>query len=99
MVRFEDLVFRQYATTQTICSCAGGETKPKADFKYIVNSAKTGPGHGAKSEKTDMVHAWIKYGKQKEVRSGYSDLDWEASLKYLSKDLIEKLQYKYPPDK
>lgn len=46
-----------------------------------------------------MVHAWIKYGKQKEVRSGYSDLDWEASLKYLSKGLIEKLQYKYPPDK
>ena len=98
MVRFEDLVFRQYETTYTICGCAGGRTAEKHEFKYIVNSAKQGPGHGAKDEKTDMVHAWIKYGRPKEVKSGYSDLDWEASLKYLSKDLMDKLGYKYPPE-
>jgi hypothetical protein len=97
MVRFEDLVFRQYVTTRTICSCAGGDTKPKDKFKYIVNSAKQGPGHGAKDQKTDMVHAWIKYGKPKEIKSGFSDQDWNASLKYLSRDLMTKLEYRYPP--
>ncbi|KAL7511495.1 hypothetical protein ACHAXN_008461 [Cyclotella atomus] len=97
MVRFEDLVFRQYVTTKTICTCAGGDTKEKDEFKYIVNSAKQGPGHGAKDEKTDMVTAWIKYGKPKKAKSGYNDLDWEASLKYVSKELMNKLGYQYPP--
>ena len=97
MVRFEDLVFRQYEITRTICSCAGGDTKQKHEFKYCVKSAKQGPGHGTNDEKTDMVHAWIKYGKRKVAKSGYNDQDWEASLKFISRDLMDKLNYKYPP--
>ena len=95
MVRFEDLIFRQHETTKLVCECAGGTIKPKNMFKYIVNSAKQGPGHG--KDKTGMVEAWIRYGKPKEVKAGFSDRDWEASREYLSHDLMEKMGYKYPP--
>lgn len=96
-MRFEDLTFRQHETTKIICECAGGKVKPKKMFKYIINSAKQGPGHGKKEERTGMVDAWIKYGKPKEVKAGFSDEDWEASLKFLSHDFVEKLDYRYPP--
>eukprot|EP00577_Skeletonema_sp_RCC1716_P011724 CAMPEP_0113437822 /NCGR_PEP_ID=MMETSP0013_2-20120614/37629_1 /TAXON_ID=2843 ORGANISM="Skeletonema costatum, Strain 1716" /NCGR_SAMPLE_ID=MMETSP0013_2 /ASSEMBLY_ACC=CAM_ASM_000158 /LENGTH=433 /DNA_ID=CAMNT_0000328519 /DNA_START=131 /DNA_END=1430 /DNA_ORIENTATION=+ /assembly_acc=CAM_ASM_000158 len=65
IVRFEDLTFRQYETTKTICECAGGVVKPQNMFKYIIKSAKQGPGHGKVSERTGMVEAWIKYGQPK----------------------------------
>ncbi|KAL7531641.1 hypothetical protein ACHAXR_006252 [Thalassiosira sp. AJA248-18] len=95
MVRFEDLIFRQHDTTKIICNCAGGVVNPKNMFKYIVNSAKQGPGHG--KDRTGMIEAWTKYGKPKEVKAGFSDIDWKASLEFLSATLIEKMDYKYPP--
>mmetsp|Transcript_21007 Transcript_21007/g.34338 ORF Transcript_21007/g.34338 Transcript_21007/m.34338 type:complete len:172 (+) Transcript_21007:207-722(+) len=97
IVRFEDLIFRQYDTTKILCDCGGGVVNPKSEFKYIVNSAKQGPGHGKKEERTGMIDAWIKYGKPKEVKAGFSDLDWEASLEFLSHEFMAKMGYKYPP--
>lgn len=97
IVRFEDLIFRQYNTTKIICECAGGKANSKSKFKYIVNSAKQGPGHGKKEERTGMIDAWIKYGKPQEVKAGFSDIDWEASLEFLSHDLMKKMGYGYPP--
>lgn len=97
IVRFEDLIFRQYDTTKIICDCAGGAVNSKSAFQYIVDSAKQGPGHGKKEERTGMIDAWIKYGKPKEVKAGFSDLDWEASLEFLSRELMRKMGYRYPP--
>ena len=44
-----------------------------------------------------MVNAWLKYGKPMDARAGFSDLDWDASLEFLSRELMEKMDYKYPP--
>ncbi|KAL9179356.1 hypothetical protein ACHAXT_008646 [Thalassiosira profunda] len=97
IVRFEDLIFRQFDTTKILCNCAGGEVKSRSSFKYIVNSAKQGPGHGKKSERTGMVDAWVRYGTPPEPKAGFSDLDWEASLEFLSREFMEKMGYHYPP--
>lgn len=97
IVRFEDLIFRQHDTTKIICNCAGGVIKPKGMFKYIINSAKDGPGHGKTKDRTGMIDAWMKYGKPQEVKAGFSDADWDASLGFLSHELMEKLGYGYPP--
>lgn len=97
MVRLEDLVFRQYETTRIICECAGGTVAPEDDFKFIVNSAKIGPAHGKKAERTDMVDAWVKYGKPMAARAEFSDLDYDAAMEFLSRELMEKMGYKYPP--
>ncbi|KAK1742462.1 hypothetical protein QTG54_007027 [Skeletonema marinoi] len=97
IVRFEDLTFRQYETTKTICECAGGVVKPQNMFKYIIKSAKQGPGHGKVSERTGMVEAWIKYGQPKQVKGGFSDEDYDAAIELLSHEFMESMGYKYPP--
>jgi hypothetical protein len=97
IVRFEDLTFRQYETTKTICECAGGVVKPQNMFKYIIKSAKQGPGHGKISERTGMVDAWIKYGQPKQVKGGFSDEDYDAAIEFLSHEFMESMGYKYPP--
>ena len=97
IVRFEDLTFRQYDTTKTICECAGGVVKPRDMFKYIIKSAKQGPGHGKVSDRTGMVQAWIKYGKPKPVKGGFSDEDYDAAIKFLSHEFMESMGYKPPP--
>jgi hypothetical protein len=96
MVRLEDLVFRQYETTRIVCDCAGGTVPSKDDFRYIVHSAKTGPAHGKVSERTNMIDAWVKYGKPMAPKAGFSELDYEAAVEYLSRELMEKMGYKYP---
>lgn len=97
IVRFEDLTFRQYDTTKTICECAGGVVKPHDMFKYIIKSAKQGPGHGKVSDRTGMVDAWIKYGQPKQVKGGFSDEDYDAAIEFLSHEFMESMGYKYPP--
>mmetsp|Transcript_20833 Transcript_20833/g.42262 ORF Transcript_20833/g.42262 Transcript_20833/m.42262 type:complete len:411 (+) Transcript_20833:261-1493(+) len=96
IVRFEDLTFRQFETTKIICECAGGYVKPLSSFKYIINSAKQGPGHGKEEDRTGMVKAWIKYGKPYDMKAGFSEADWKASKELLSKDFFDKLGYRYP---
>lgn len=96
IVRFEDLIFRQYETTKSLCNCAGGVVPSEKTFKFIVNSAKIGPGHG--SDRTGMLDAWIKYGKPMDAKAGFSDVDFRASIDFLSKSLMQKLGYKYPPE-
>ena len=84
------------SVTEAICSCAGGRTNPRDKFEYVVESAKSdSPGHG--DELTGMLDAWIKYGNPMEVKAGFNDADWEASLEFLSRDLMKLLHFKYPP--
>ena len=97
MVRLEDLVFRQYETTRIVCDCAGGMIPPEDGFRYIIHSAKTGPAHGKVAERTGMMDAWAKYGKPMATKAGFSDLDYVAAMKFLSRELMEKMGYKCPP--
>ena len=97
MVRLEDLILRPYDSTKLICECAGGKIPPATHFTYAVESAKFGPGHGPKEERTGLVKAWQKYGKPMDVKAGFSDLDWMASKEFLDADLMQIMQYQFPP--
>ena len=98
MVGLEDLILRQYNTTKIICNCAGGVVPKESKFNFQIESAKHGPGHGPKEERTDLVKAWINYGKQMDAKAGFSDADWEASKEFLDVNLMEMMKYKYPPE-
>jgi hypothetical protein len=95
MVRFEDLIFHPKKMTKLICECAGGELQ--LPFTYIVNSAKQGPGHGKKSERTGMVLAWIRYGKKPQVMGGFHSADYHAATKFLDQDIMNTFGYSHPP--
>jgi hypothetical protein len=95
MVRFEDLIFYPREMTKLICECAGGELQ--LPFTYIVNPAKTGPGHGKKSERTGMVQAWIRYGKKPEIMGGFQTADYRAAREFLDKDNMKIFGYSHPP--
>ena len=79
-----------------MCNCAGGAVPQPKSFKFAVNSAKFGPGHGNQEERTNLLKAWTRYSKI-EVKSGFSDIDYEASKEFLDADLMKMMQYKYPP--
>lgn len=96
VVRFEDLIFYPRQTTQLICECAGGELQGDV-FQYIVNPAKTGPGHGKTSERTDMVQAWMKYGKPPQPQGGFSKSDYVAAKKFFKEDIMHIFGYSHPP--
>jgi hypothetical protein len=70
---------------------------PEDGFRYIIHSAKTGPAHGKVPERTDMMDAWAKYGKPMAVKAEFSDLDYDAAMEFLSRELMEIMVYKYPP--
>lgn len=96
MVRFEDLIFHAKNVTTQICHCAGGVIRTDRPFFHIVKSAKDGPGHGKKEERTDMVQAWIKYGNPLPVRGDFSRVDYKASRKFLDGKLMQTFGYKHP---
>jgi hypothetical protein len=96
MVRFEDLIFYPKEMTKLICECAGGELQLPS-FAYIVNPAKTGPGHGRTSERTGMVQAWIRYGKKPEIMGGFQSADYRAAREFLDEDLMNIFGYSHPP--
>jgi hypothetical protein len=96
MVRFEDLIFHARNVTTQICHCAGGVIRTDRPFFHIVKSAKDGPGHGRKEERTDMVHAWIKYGNPLPIRGGFNKADFKASQKFLNRELMHIFGYKHP---
>ena len=95
MVRFEDLIFYPRTMTKLICECAGGQLE--RPFKYIVNPAKTGPGHGKKETRTGMVQAWIRYGRQPEARGGFEVTDYQAATRMLDHDIMKIFGYVDPP--
>ena len=97
LVRFEDLIFHTKNVTTQICHCAGGIIRTDRPFFYIVESAKAGPGHGRKEDRTGMVQAWIRYGNALPVRGGFSKVDYKAARKFLDRDLMDIFGYQHPP--
>ena len=96
VVRFEDLQFYAKNVTHQICECAGGEIRKDRPFKYIVDSAKDGPGHGKKEERTGMLAAWKKYGKPMPPQNGFGSLDYKTAVQYLNADFMDMFGYKHP---
>jgi hypothetical protein len=96
IVRFEDLIFHARNVTTQICSCAGGVIRTDRPFFHIVKSAKIGPGHGKADERTDMVQAWIRYGKSPPIRGGFSRMDYKAARKFLDNELMNQFKYRHP---
>ena len=99
IVRFEDLIFNARNVTTQICHCAGGIIRSDRPFFYIVKSAKEGPGHGKKSERTGMIEAWARYGKAMEAMGGFTETDYQASKDLLDPQLMELFHYWHPPPK
>jgi hypothetical protein len=97
LVRFEDLIFHAKNVTTQICHCAGGTIRTDRPFFYIVESAKAGPGHGRKEDRTGMIQAWIRYGNALPVRGGFGKLDYKAARKFLDRELMDTFGYQHPP--
>lgn len=98
VVRFEDLIFYPQHMTKVICECAGGKLQGvDSSFHYVVNPAKTGPGHGKTSERTDMVQAWMKYGKPPQPQGGFTKEDYEAAKEFLNENIMKIFGYSHPP--
>jgi hypothetical protein len=99
MVRFEDTIFFPKEVSKKVCSCVGGKLiTPKENdgiFHYVIDSAKTGPGHGPGKKRNGLIDAWIKYGRAREVKLSKSDL--EFSEKYLNRDIVQALSWGFPP--
>lgn len=95
IVRFEDLIFFPQETLTKICECAGG--KVQWPFSYIVKPAKTGPGHGKTSERTDMISAWRQYGKPPEPNGGFTSSDYAAAVDFLNGTIMKLFGYTHPP--
>lgn len=99
IVRFEDLIFHAKNVTETVCQCAGGEMKNHG-FQYIVDSAKKGVGaHGKMEERTSMIQAIIRYGKDSSRLSGFKEEDLEFARKNLDPKLMEFFGYQHAPQK
>ena len=95
MVRFEDLVFFPKQVITQICHCAGGELE-KGPFKYVVESAKKGSAHGAKSERTGFLDAIIRYGRRQGRWKGMTNQDLVYAQQALSSELMSAFRYLGP---
>jgi hypothetical protein len=98
MVRFEDTIFFPKETSRKVCTCVGGKlmTPKEKDgiFHYVIDSAKTGPGHGPGQKRNGLIDAWIKYGKARKTKLSRSDL--EFSELHLNRDIMRDLHWEFP---
>ena len=96
VVRFEDLQFYTKNMTYQICECAGGKIRTDRPFRYIVDSAKDGPGHGKKEDRTGMLAAWKRYGKPMPPQNGFGTLDYATAVEHLNSKFMDMFGYKHP---
>lgn len=95
IVRFEDLVFFPKQVVRQVCQCAGGAMED-GPFQYIVESAKKGSAHGAKSQRTGFVDAIIRYGTSKGRWRGMTRQDLEYAKQTLGVRLLNEFHYLGP---
>ena len=93
MVRLEDLIFHAENVTTEMCKCAGGVIRTDRPFSHVVQSSK--PSH-VKRNLTDMVGAWIKYGRTLPIKNGFNNPDYIASRMFLDGELMQTFGYKHP---
>ena len=90
IVRFEDLLFRTEETVKQICHCGGGKMKD-TQFKFVVESAKSGQAHKGSS---GMIKSMIRYGNSTRRVSYYTEPDLEYVRKKWDKELGDAYSYK-----
>lgn len=99
MVRFEDTVFFPKETSRIICNCVGGKlmTPKEKDglFHYVIDSAKTGPGHGPGKKRNGLLDAWIRYGRPRDF-SKFSKSDLEFADQAVDREIMEALRWDFP---
>ena len=93
IVRVEDLTLRPRETIRQVCSCAGGTLANQ--FKYVLDSAKLGPGHNKKS--TGIMKAWSRFHWPREARAGLSVESYEIAMESIDERLMGLFGYTHPP--
>jgi hypothetical protein len=93
VVRFEDFIFYPKQVTQQICTCAGGTTRDDQNFKYQVESAKHGPGHG--TARTSWVSAMVRYGsaERRDRLKGMTQEDVQLADDTFDLEMMQALSY------
>ena len=61
-------------------------------FKYAIQSAKKGMGHGRASEKNGLLEAWASLGRAVSLPA----MDYEATKHQLNEHLMASFHYQYP---
>ena len=111
VVRLEDLSFQAKQVTTEVCECAGGKIRTDQPFRYIVESAKDGPGHGNVHQRTGMLRAMTKYSTanngddgggggspQQKAQAGFRSVkDYELAKHHLDPHLMKIFHYQHPP--
>ena len=101
MLRFEDMLFYGEEVTRTVCQCGGGVPVPNngrsGRFAHISESAKKGANaHGAKSQRTNLVGALIRYGSFANRTDSMTADDLAAARRHLDPKLMEAFGYRHP---
>ena len=100
LVRFEDTVFFPKEVSRRVCSCVGGKlmTPKERDglFHYVIDSAKTGPGHGPGAKRNGLLDAWIKYGKPRDY-TPFRPSDLEFIEQHIDHQIMSDLGWQGPP--
>ena len=85
MVRFEDFLFAPEQLLQKIADCLGAELSQPVRFQ--IDSSKA---HGSQ---TDLVHAFIKYGRGVGRSNNLTVDDWQYAADHVNPDLMRIFRY------
>jgi hypothetical protein len=85
MVRFEDFLFAPEQLLQTIADCLGAELSQPVRFQ--IDSSKA---HGSQ---TDLLHAFIKYGRGVGRSNNLTVDDWRYAADHVNPELMRIFQY------
>mmetsp|Transcript_22277 Transcript_22277/g.52965 ORF Transcript_22277/g.52965 Transcript_22277/m.52965 type:complete len:452 (+) Transcript_22277:205-1560(+) len=101
MLRFEDMLFYGEEVTRTVCQCGGGvpvtDNGRSGRFAHVSESAKKGAtAHGAKSQRTNLVGALIRYGSFANRTDSLTKDDLNAARRHLDPELMEAFGYRHP---
>jgi hypothetical protein len=96
MVRNEDLIFHAENITTQICQCAGGVIRTDQPFSHCVKAAKELRNKAVGKDLTDMVEAWMNYGREQPIRGGFDKRDYVAARLFLDRELMQTFDYKHP---
>ena len=89
MVRFEDFLFAPEQLLQKIADCLGAELSQPVRFQ--IDSSKA---HGSQ---TDLVHAFIKYGRGVGRSNNLTVDDWQYAADHVNPDLMRIFRYQVVP--
>lgn len=94
-IRYEDMLFRPYETTNQLCTCIGGNFTYQGTFKYVTRSAKG--ERGSHRGSSDLVSALLRYSNSTERIHGFTQADLKVAASDLNKLLLDTFHYPIPP--